>query len=258
VAIEFRRGDVAQARGHALIYFEGSGGETWATYVVILPITVDVSKYVPPFLMGQMGDIGAQDLSAFAFPPAPEQVDSYEALQRMADARGDDILFAGSYNGTDVADAMMRVNDVVQQYADAYAAIVGVTAAKDTSADALETGDGNEDLGVNDVLYDFMSDGEKLAELSKLVGQYRFAIDGSDTTLVRETESEIAMLSRHLPDAHDISKLVETLRSNTANAAALAESYLQRSYHLVQEEYGKLAEIEQRISDLEAAGDQAS
>ena len=32
----------------------------------------------PPFLMNQVGDFSADDMSAFAFPPAPEEVEDYD------------------------------------------------------------------------------------------------------------------------------------------------------------------------------------
>ena len=46
----FERGSADNPRGHALIYFQSfhDAGELLATYLVVLPIQVDVSKYVPP------------------------------------------------------------------------------------------------------------------------------------------------------------------------------------------------------------------
>ena len=58
--------------------------------------------------------------------------------------------------------------------------------------DALEELEG---LGINDVLYELMSDSDKLGELSKLIGRLRFAVDGSDDNLTEETESEIAIVA---------------------------------------------------------------
>ena len=251
MVVEFRKGDAGRPVGHALIYFDGKDGEVWATYVVIMPINVDVSKYVPPFLMNQLGEIGPQDLSAFAFPPAPEQIGDLEVLDRMASSRDDDILYAGTYDGVEVTEAMTRINDVVQQYAESYVEITGGGIHTDAASSYVQPEEQSDSLVVSDVLYDFMSDDEKLGQLTKLVGQLRFAVDGADITLLRETESEIVLLARHLPDAHEIPKLVDTLKSNATNAPSLAESYLQRSYHLVREDYSKLAEIEKRIKSLE-------
>ena len=42
--LNFEIGDPSQPRGHALLYFtDSSNGQVFATYVVLLPITVDVS-----------------------------------------------------------------------------------------------------------------------------------------------------------------------------------------------------------------------
>ena len=115
----FDRGDRQSPKGHALLYFRSSSNhdELWATYLVVLPITVDVSKYVPPFLMNQMGEVGAKDLSAFAFPPAPEKVADRATIEEMATRREDDIIYGGAINPTDVTSALMSVTEAVQQYA---------------------------------------------------------------------------------------------------------------------------------------------
>ena len=255
--IEFHKGEASRPKGHALIYFRSSmnTNEVWATYLVILPITVDVSKYVPPFLMNQIGEIGPNDLSAFAFPPAPEQIESYDALERIATLRDDDVVYAGSYDPTDVTDAMMRISEAVQIYADEYARLPDASmAAGEPDSSHSEEIDGGG-LAVSDVLYNLMSDSDKLSELSKLIGRLRFAVDGSDNHLIEETESEIASVARHLPDSHNIAQLVQAVKSSNTGSAELADVYLQRSYHLVQENYTKLAAIESRIKELED-GDQ--
>ena len=118
----FDRGSNDSPRGHAFIFFRNSSDpeEIWASYLVMLPINVDVSKYVPPFLMGQVADLSPKDLSAFAFPPVPEKFDGYERLKRLAEMRGDDLLFCGPIDVSNVASTMMRVSEAVQSYADLY------------------------------------------------------------------------------------------------------------------------------------------
>ena len=108
-----------------------------------------------------------------------------------------------------------------------------------------------EELSVSDVLYGLMSDSDKLSELSKLIGRLRFAVDGSDERLISETETEIAMVANHLPQSHNIPQLIEAVKSNDSRSAELADVYLRRSYHLVQEDYAKLTDIEGRIKELE-------
>ena len=72
MALNFVNGSESNPKGHAFVFFEDpTSGICYGSYVVLLPITVDVSKYVPPFLMNQVGELGAGDMNAFAFPPAP-------------------------------------------------------------------------------------------------------------------------------------------------------------------------------------------
>ena len=83
--VVYERGSREAPKGHALIYFRSSSDrdEVWVTYAVILPISVDVSKYVPPFLMNQLGDVGPKEMSAFAFPPAPEKLSGYGQIENL-------------------------------------------------------------------------------------------------------------------------------------------------------------------------------
>ena len=252
MSVEYHRGDWTRPKGHAFIYLRNSldHEEVWATYVVVLPITVDLSKYVPPFLMNQIGEMDAKDLSAFAFPPAPEQVSGYDALEQMAEARDDDILFIGSQNPSDVTGAMGRVSEAVETYSEQYAQVVG-SSTGGSEAPVAEAEEEAGGLAVSDVIYGLMSDSDKLGELSKLIGRLRFAVDGSDDRLISETETEIALVANHLPQSHNIPQLVEAVKSNDSRSAELADVYLQRSYHLVHEDYAKLTAIEGRIKELE-------
>ena len=251
MSVEYHRGDWARPKGHAFIYLRNSldHDEVWATYVVVLPITVDLTKYVPPFLMNQIGEMDAKSLKFFAFPPAPERVAGYEAIEQMAGMRDDDILYIGTHNPSDVTGAMGRINDTLEAYVKEYERIVGSSAGGDeTPKDEAEEAEG---LAVSDVIYGLMSDSDKLSELSKLIGRLRFAVDGSDDRLISETETEIALVAGHLPQSHNIPQLVEAVKSNDSRSAELADVYLQRSYHLVHEDYAKLTAIEGRIKELE-------
>lgn len=252
MSVEYHRGDWVRPKGHAFIYLRNSldHEEVWATYVVVLPITVDLSKYVPPFLMNQIGEEDAKNLSAFAFPPAPEQVPGYDALEQMAEVRDDDILYIGTHNPSDVTGAMGRVSEAVEAYSEEYTKIAG-SSASGGEMPVEKSEEEAEGLAVSDVLYGLMNDSDKLSELSKLIGRLRFAVDGSDDRLISETENEIALVANHLPQSHNIPQLVEAVKSNDSRSAELADVYLQRSYHLVHEDYAKLTAIEGRIKELE-------
>lgn len=247
----FDKGDLGSPKGHALLYFRSRDDPdaVWVTYIVILPITVDVSKYVPPFLMNQVNEMGPKDLSAFAFPPAPERLGSYAEMETIAAQRDDDVLFAGTTDAKDVSTSMMEINDAVQQYAEACSTVPGVIGQGDIEEEVDDDG-----LGVNEALYGLMSDSAKLSELTKLIGRLRYAVEGGEENLISETEEEIGLLSGYLPPNHDVPLLIAAVKSNETLSDTLADLYLQRCFHLVHEEYTQVRDTEDRIKRLDLGG----
>ena len=124
--INFEQGSKEQPAGHAILYYR-SPTAVLASYIVVLPLMVDFSKYIPPFMSTQAKDAGLEQFSAFAMPPLPEEVESYEALEKLASVRGDDLIFGGEIPGDDFLEAAQRVNDVVQSYAQLYRSRVETT-----------------------------------------------------------------------------------------------------------------------------------
>ena len=174
--LNFVNGAASNPKGHALVFFEDSAsGAYYASYVVLLPITVDVSKYVPPFLMNQVGELGAGDMNAFAFPPAPEPVTDLEYLLQLSDQRSDDLIDAGTIRPSDVTDSMMKVNEIVEEYLQIYEDIFG-TFSSDQSEIDESSSESNHTTGVNDDLYSLMGASDRLSELTKLVGKLRYSI----------------------------------------------------------------------------------
>lgn len=251
----FERGSAENPRGHALIYFHNSqdADEILATYLVILPIQVDVSKYVPPFLMNQLGDAGPSELSAFAFPPAPEVVSGVDGLHKLAEARLDDVIYGGSITPGDIGSLLGAVNDAIGWYAELCSEhserAVPELAGGGTDGD----GDDDEDDGfsVNDILYDLMSDQDKLGELTQLVGRMRDAVSSGDFALADEIRADVMTLGRHLPENHQVPRLAEAAASAGENAGRLANLYLQRCFHLMAEEYVMLGKVENEIRGIE-------
>jgi hypothetical protein len=146
---------------------------------------------------------------------------------------------------------MMLVGDLVQQYADAYADLTGSLDQGDTGSEEPDEALG-AGFGVNEVLYGLMSENDRLNELTKLVGQLRFAVEGSEDSMVREAEADISLISGHFPDDHRIATLVDLIKSAGANGQELANLYLQRCFHVVHQEYVELGKIEERIHLLES------
>ena len=244
MTLSFELGKIESPRGHALLYFKDSvQGDFYATYIVLLPITVDVSKYVPPFLMNQVGEFGPGDMSAFAFPPAPEQVEGYDYLVDLAKKRQDDLIDGGEVTGTDVSSSMMKVNDVVQEYLELYEETYG------TEALTLDESESASELHVNDVLYSMMTEPDRLNELTKLVGRMRFAVESGENSIVKEVESDINALSEYLPETFQIHRLLKWATAVSDESSHITDLYLQRCFHLSREEYKELGEIEAQISE---------
>ncbi len=246
----FERGEASAPRGHALLYFREIGGEgkLYATYVVVLPIAIDLVKYMPPFLANQIPQVNAQEMSAFAFPPMPEAAAGHAQLESLAAARGDDLLYGGDISPSQVQDMLVRVNDLTQEYAERYHSTMQHAAPVEEPS----TPEGLPGHGVNEVLFELMSDRDRLGELSKLTGRLRFAVEGNDTRQVQEAEDEVQVLSRYLPQRYQIDDLLRAAKDPTRNGGDLAQLYLERCYKLADEDYPSLQGIEERIRQLEA------
>ena len=112
--IQFEIGDPSRPRGHALLYFrvDTEPDHVYGTYIVTLPITADLTKYVPPFLAAHLGsgDTGPlANFAAFAMPPMSELVEGgYDRLVQLANLRSDDLVYGGSMFSYDLP-RMMEV-----------------------------------------------------------------------------------------------------------------------------------------------------
>jgi len=244
--LDFTYGKPELPKGHALVYFSDSQEQNYyASYIVLLPVTVDVTKYVPPFLMNQVGELGPGDMSAFAFPPAPEEVESLEELKDLSEKREDDLIFGGTCDPMDVTNSMMKVNEIVQEYLEIYEDAYG-TNILESRSDPEDSISGH----VNDVLYSLMSEPDRLGELTKLVGRLRYAVESKEEGLAVETESDIEALATYLPLSYQVDSLLQWAVSPEKNSASLADLYLKRCFHLAREEYVELGKVEANIAEL--------
>jgi hypothetical protein len=268
----FDRGDLQNPRGHALLYFrvDTEPDTVYATYVVTLPVKSDLTKYVPPFLASHLGSLPLSDLSAFAMPPVPEAVGSYSELERLSQLRGDDLVYGGNMFSFDLPRMMETATEAVQAYSslcsDGLAMtgtpMEGAAAAladelgqpqETASAPAPEPAEEPDDsYNVNEVLFSFMSESDKLAELSRLLGRLRFAVDGSDQTAVNEVAEEITVLARHLPEDFRVRDLLDVARDNSPKSSQLAKLYIDRCFRLSAGEAEAVKELEDQILLLRA------
>ena len=248
--ISFESGDPQQPSGHALLYFmdRSDPPKVYASYIIVLPITVDFSKYIPPFLASHIGNMPMSDCSAFSLPPMPEDAGSLAELQRLADIRRDDLLFAGTVSSPDVPDMMERVGEAVRHYTQLWEDHMKTVPQAPLQAPE------DDGAGVNEILYTFMNERDKLTELSKMVGKLRFAIEGADHRTCSETQEEIDILGRFLPERFDIPSLLQAVTDSSSRGGQLAQLYLDRCYRLSDGDDEGAHDLEEKIETLKALG----
>lgn len=246
--LQFERGRADAPTGHALVYFTSSVDRAvLATYVVVLPITLQLSKYVPPMLAAQLPLGEMQGIGAVPVPPIPEAVESQAYLAGLAELRQDDLIAAGSLNPGDVHRAMSAVAELAQRYAQLYEEYHH----RASTPSATREEEVVTDTTVSDVIYGLMSEQQKLAELAKLAGQLRYAVDGGDQHQVEDLVAEVQRLARHLPPSYDLEAFLRSARRSGPDGQRLSTLYLDRCYKLAGEDYPALRQIDDEIRRLE-------
>ena len=266
----FDRGDSQNPRGHALLYFrvDTEPDKVYATYVVTLPVKSDLTKYVPPFLASHLGNLPLSDLSAFAMPPVPEAVNSFGELERLSQLREDDLVYGGSMFSFDLPRMMETATEAVQVYSNLCSEALGmISTPAEGAAEAIgeelrETPEAaavpetepepepDDSLNVNEVLFSFMSESDKLGELSRLLGRLRFAVDGADQSEADEVGAEITVLARHLPENFKVSDLLNVAKDNSERSSQLAKLYIDRCFRLSAGDAGAATELDAQIQLL--------
>ena len=266
----FDRGDSQNPRGHALLYFrvDTEPDTVYATYVVTLPVKSDLTKYVPPFLASHLGNLPLSDLSAFAMPPVPEAIGSYADLERLSRLREDDLVYGGSMFSFDLPRMMETATEAVQIYSSlcsdalAMSSTLAEGAAEAIGEELRETLEAaaapepepepepDDSLNVNEVLFSFMSESDKLGELSRLLGRLRFAVDGADHPEADEVGAEITVLARHLPENFKVTDLLNVAKDNSERTSQLAKLYIDRCFRLSAGDAGAAAELDDQIQLL--------
>ena len=251
MALDFKRGNPESPVGHAIVYFSDSSdpGKTGATYIMVLPISVDVAKYVPPFLSGHLEGMGTSDVSGFAFPPAPEPVENVAFIERIAELRGDDLIFGGSVNLEDTPELMSRVGDMVAEYHRAYQELAS------TPREAPQETDPPTVSEVDEVMYDMMGEADLLGEMSTLVGRLRYASEGGDQATIDDSIARLVAIGKRLPDNRRVDRIVAAATDMDDRSADLIRLYVDRAYALLREDYRRVGTLDGQIAEL---GDSAA
>src|SRR5205823_4234004 len=162
------RGDTSRPAGHALLYFTtGTPERVLATYLVIPPIELNLAKYMPPMFAASL-PAEAETTRPVPLPPIPEEVPGRDYLRHLAEARGDDLVYAGSVLDDEPQRLMLETAYAAEAYSQRYQSYAGSIALEEPAAPQLDAAA---------VLYSAMSDGERLAEVTKLTGTLRDATE---------------------------------------------------------------------------------
>jgi len=181
-----------------------------------------------------------------------EEGNSLERLQMLAERRDDDLCDIGTVNPKDEGARMQLVAQGCQEYgqfyvnfASSFAQIGTLTAIEDEAPIALD------DLDADELLIQTMTDRQRLAELGKLVGVARYALEGRDEHQLQETRQRMRRVAQSLADKYRSTELTDAAFDPGERGARLAELYLERAYKLLDEEYSDIPGIERAIRELQ-------
>jgi len=256
--LRFLQGNSTTPRGHAIIFVRSSAAarRLFAVYCVVLPINFSIGKFIPPILAAQMPAEGlseANRLKAVPIPPMLEEVSGLAELERLAELRGDDLCeIVTTILPEDEQTRLTLPAEVSEEYAGLYATYVGSQISQPERGAISEQISEMplDDLDVDAVLSSVLSDRDRLNELAKLIGTVRYALEGKDMRLLRETEQKVRRAADPLPEKYKAGELIRAALEPGERGAKLAQLYLERGYKLVDEQYGDIPRIEQTIREL--------
>ncbi len=267
MAIQFLRGNPQAPKGHAIFIAHSRGSSTgfqptsqrgsqtvYSTYCLVPPIPMSIAKYLPPLFAAQIPSEelqGANAIAGMPIPPMLEEGMNLDQLQNLAERRDDDLCDLGSVSSEEV-ERMQMATLSCQEYAQIYATFIAQAGSlpANSSATSSSTNAGTDDMDAEDLFVETMTDRQKLAEVGKLVGMARYALEGNDKTLLQDTKKRIERISRHLPEKYRGNDLATVATSPGTQNARLAELYLSRAYKLLDEEYAEIPAIESEIRKL--------
>jgi hypothetical protein len=256
--LRFLQGDAQAPKGHAILFARNSFNmqRVLAVYCVVLPIRFSIGKFIPPILAAQMPAEGLREAAGLNYVPIPpmlEETDSLEQLERLAELRGDDLCeISASVRPDDETSRFTLPAEAGEVYASMYMTYANALLSQPAQTSVSERiGDVPlDDLDVETVLGSVLSERDRLNELAKLIGTARYALEGKDTRLLRETEQKLRRTAEPLPEKYKASELIKAALNPDERGWKLAQLYLERSYKLLDEEYTEIPRIERDIREL--------
>ncbi len=257
--LRFLLGDTQAPKGHAILFARTSADpqRVLAVYCVVLPIRFSIGKFIPPILAAQMPAEGLREAAGLNYVPIPpmlEEVESLDELERLAELRGDDLceidtsvrLDDDTTRFTLPAEAGEVYATMYTNYANAFISQHEQRPIISQRAEEVPL----DDLDVDALMGSVLSERDRLNELAKLIGTARYALDGKDTRLLRETEQKLRRTAEPLSAKYRASDLITSALEPGERGWKLAQLYLERAYKLAEEQYAEIPRIEREIREL--------
>ncbi len=256
--LRFLHGDAQAPKGHAILFARNSLNpqSVFAVYCIVLPIRFSIGKFIPPILAAQMPPEGLREAAGLNYVPIPpmlEETESLEQLERLAELRGDDLCeISASVRPDDETSRFTLPAEAGEAYASMYMNYTHPLLSQPGRASRGERviDVPLDDLDVEALLGSTLSERDRLNELAKLIGTARYALDGKDTRLLRETEQKLRRTAEPLPEKYKAGELIKAALEPGERGWKLAQLYLERAYKLVDEQYIDIPRIERDIRDL--------
>ncbi len=240
--LTFERGDPERPAGHAVLYFTtGTPERVLATYLVVPPIALNLARYMPAMFASMMGAMDAT--RPVPLPPVPEEVPSRGYLGQLAEARGDDLVYAGSVLDDEPQRLALEVGYAAEDYGGRYESYAGAVIVPD--APLLPA------LDAASAVYSVMSEGQRLAELTKLTGTLRDQTERGDTHGATESSAEMRALIETLPAKYRGPRLLAAAQETGDHGRRLCQLLLERAYALQREEYLDVGRLDKEIETLD-------
>jgi hypothetical protein len=257
MSLQFLRGNPQAPKGHAIFVARSTtdSRSILSTYCVVPPIPLSLAKYLPSFLASQLSPEELQDATnvpVMPIPPMLEEGSTLEHLQMLAERRDDDLCEIGTVNPREEVARMQLVTQACQEYGQYYVTYASDFAQTPSIASHQEESSAAlDDLDAEELLIQTMNDRQRLAELGKLIGVARYALEGRDTQLLQETKQRMQRITAPLPDKYRSTELIAAAADPSEKGSRLAELYLERGYKLLDEEYAEIPRIERDIRELQ-------
>lgn len=243
--LTFERGDPARPAGHALLYFTtGVPERVLATYLVILPVAFNPAKYIPPMFAASLPAMDTGPARPVSLPIVPEEVQGRAYLRRLAEARDDDLVNAGTVLDDEPQRLMLETGYAAEAYGQRYEQYT-------SGLDLLEPP--APDLDPAAVVYSVMPEGERLAELTKLTGALRDAMERGDLRGTAEASHAMRALVDTLSPKYRGNHFMGAVLEPGDDGRRLCQLLLERAYALYREEYLELGRLDREIEELSSS-----